>query len=396
MFVISWILAICKGCKVGAYLSDISGAFDRVFAPYMLAKLYSAGEGSHYLNFLQSYLEPRRGKVVVQGTSSDDIVLEDMLVQVTGLGPCLWNTFFTDVQAPAHSTGVAEAMFADDLNMFQVFARLTPVAEVTRTLAECKKRVHKWGENNRITFDADKEHLIVIHPSEYHGDSFRLLGCMLDLNLTMPTQVEQILGKIRPKSTAILRTGGYYDIPELLLQYRTHVGGLIECHCGGYFHACSSLLDRVDQVQRRFLAKLGPTEQEAFLEFNFALTALRRNVAVLGLLHKRALGKTHRAPEQLLPFYAHQFDTPRGFGHTNQLYGHWLEATHQRRLFGNPIFLMVDIYNNVLQHIVDVPTVSESQSLLARKARQRCVRNDPLWAQSFNRRYRDPDVMSYA
>ena len=52
MLVMSWILGICTGKKVGAYLSDISGAFDRVCKKYILAKLYAAGIGATYLNCL--------------------------------------------------------------------------------------------------------------------------------------------------------------------------------------------------------------------------------------------------------------------------------------------------------------------------------------------------------
>ena len=52
---ISWILLICQGKKVGGYLSDISGAFDRVSKEYLLAKLSAAGVGSTYLNFLDAY-----------------------------------------------------------------------------------------------------------------------------------------------------------------------------------------------------------------------------------------------------------------------------------------------------------------------------------------------------
>ena len=53
------------------YLSDISGAFDRVFKEFLMAKLYRAGLPDFYLNFLSSYLEPRIGKVAVEGTLSD-------------------------------------------------------------------------------------------------------------------------------------------------------------------------------------------------------------------------------------------------------------------------------------------------------------------------------------
>ena len=53
MLMMSWIV-VCSNKKIGAYLSDISGAFDRVFKIYMLAKLQAAGVEIHFLNFLDS------------------------------------------------------------------------------------------------------------------------------------------------------------------------------------------------------------------------------------------------------------------------------------------------------------------------------------------------------
>ena len=69
----------------------------------------------------------------------------------------------------------------------------------------------RGGRTNRISFDAAKEHLVVMHPSEYHGDPFKLLGLMVDLDLRMHTAIDQLLSKIRPKSTAILRARQSYD-----------------------------------------------------------------------------------------------------------------------------------------------------------------------------------------
>ena len=93
MLVMSWTLEICQGRKIGAYLSDISGAFDRVFKPYLLAKLHSFGVGSKFLNFLDSYLSPRQGQVIVQGTYSDTFEIANSVFQGTVLGPALWNCF---------------------------------------------------------------------------------------------------------------------------------------------------------------------------------------------------------------------------------------------------------------------------------------------------------------
>ncbi len=73
--VMSWILAVCTGHKVSTW--DVSGAFDRVFKDYLLAKLHSAGVGTQYLNFFDSYLQPLRSGVVVDGTASDEFEIAD-------------------------------------------------------------------------------------------------------------------------------------------------------------------------------------------------------------------------------------------------------------------------------------------------------------------------------
>ena len=385
MLVMSWVLAICSGKKIGAYLSDITGAFDRVFTPYLLAKLQSAGVGSTYLNFLSSYLAPRKGKVVVQGSASAEFTLEDTVFQGTVLGPPLWNSYFADVAAPASATGGKEAVFADDLNVFHEFPRHASSVDIMTELSDCRTRVHKWGGVNRVSFDETKEHLVVIHPSQSHGEAFKLLGLMIDLDLRMHTAIEQLLSKIRAKSTAILRTRAYYSTPELVNQYKTHIWGLVEVHCGGYFHAAPSLLDKIDQVQSIFLHKLGVSEKDAFLDHNFAPSSLRRNIAILGLLQKRVLGLCHRSFDSLLPWYSQRFETARGFGHNKQLYGHWVEADQHSALFSRSIFLMVDIYNNLPQYVVDASTVSSFQSFLTEMARKRCQLGNASWAKSFSR-----------
>jgi hypothetical protein len=252
MLIMSWILAICTGKKVGAYLSDISGAFDRVFKPYMLAKLHACGVGASFLNFLDAYLAPRKGQVVVQGSYSECFEIANSVLQGPILGPPLWNTFFADVGAPASSSGGREAMFADDLNVFPEFGRLMPATTCQVQLEQCKERVHAWGKANRVSFDASKEHMVLLHPSESLGESFKLLGCIVDVNLRMQSAVEQVLSKIRPKVTAILRTRGYYITAELILQFKTHIWGLIEGNIGGYSHAAASLLEKINDVHYRF------------------------------------------------------------------------------------------------------------------------------------------------
>ena len=204
MFMLSWILGICEGKKIGAWLSDISGAFDRVSKEYLLAKLQGYGVGPNFLNFLDAYLAPRTAQVVVQGKKSSDMEISDTVFQGTVLGPPLWNAFFGDVAFPAKSTGGQEELFADDLTVFQKFDRSLPVEDVKAKLDKCAKNVHKWGATNRVSFDPAKEHVVILHPTVGHGETFTLLGCMIDNDLRMRSCIEQLLSKIRPKITAYL------------------------------------------------------------------------------------------------------------------------------------------------------------------------------------------------
>jgi len=386
MLVMSFVLAVCMGKKIGGFLSDISGAFDRVCKEYLLAKLQGFGVGQDMLQFLDSYLAPRIGNVVVQGQYSEDMIIDNSVFQGTVLGPPLWNTYFSDVNVPAKSTGGREAMFADDLNVFQEFDRQQPLPEIQGTLEKCRDKVHKWGRTNRVSFDPSKEHLVVLHPTANHGACFKLLGLLVDTDLRMHTAIDQLLTKIRPKITAILRTRAYYSVSQLLTQFKTHIWGLMETNMGGIFHAATHLLAKIDQTQARFLREVGLSEEQAFMEFNFAPPKLRRNIGILGLLHKRVLGLCHPSFDRLLPWYSTRFSEARGLGHSKQLYGHWVEVSHYRGLFSRSIFAMVDIYNNLPQQAVDASSVTSFQQYLIHIARTRCQSEDVAWSSSFCRR----------
>ena len=239
---------------------------------------------------------------------------------------------------------------------------------------------------NRVSFDAAKEYFVVLHPSAGSGPPFKLLGPLIDTDLRMHSCIDQVMSKVRPKINAILRMRGFYDVPQLLNQFKTHIWSLLEMNAGAIFHAASSLLDRFDKAQNSFLKELDMTSEQAFLEFNFAPPKLTRNIAMLGMLHKRVLGKCHPSFEHLLPWHADRFPESTGSGHSKRLYGHWCEATAHPVLFAKSIFCFIDVYNNLTQNVVDASCVSEFQAYLTQVARTRCQLHDTEWASSFCRR----------
>ena len=258
----------------------------------MLAKL-----GKTCLNstlFLADYLAPQVAKVIVGGSSSKPFTLQDMVFQGTVLGPSLWNVFFEDVHAAAELSGGKEAKFADDLNIFKEYSRDVSNADIIDDLRTCQHDVHEWGKANRVSFDPAKEEFCILDPLHGEGASFRLLGPVFDCKLSMTTAVNKLVRKARPKCRKLLATRRFYSVPEIIVQFKTHVLNILESCVGAIYHATDTTLQPLDNVRDSFVRHLGLDSRSAYLEFNLAPTKLRRDIAMLGFLHKVSLGDAHK------------------------------------------------------------------------------------------------------
>ena len=384
-YIAQWIRAICRGMKIGVYMSDISGAFDRVFKEFLMAKLYRAGLPDTYLNFLSSYLEPRVGRVTVAGALSEIFELSNTVFQGTVLGPTLWNVFFADVSFAATRHSGQEAMFADDLNISHFFPRSMGHTTIRETMEETQKDVHEWGRRNRVVFDASKEHFLIVHTRDGEGEDFKLLGCLIDCKLTVKPTIDYILAKVRPKAKAILRTRGQYNVEQMLHQFKTHIWGFVEYANACYAHACDTQLNRLDSFQRGFLHELDVTEEAALIHYNFAPFGLRRDVGLLGLIHKRVLGIAHPAFNDLFPWapdwwYANVQFLPR---HDKQIDNQSGQCVFNHGLFNKSIFGTVHIYNRLPQKIVDCESVTTFQRELMVIVKRRCQYHHAYWKDTF-------------
>ena len=270
-------------------------------------------------------------------------------------------------------------MFADDLSAFKEFDTFVPNQTVLEIMSLTRSDVHRWGHRNRVNFDPSKEHIVVLHPRFGQGDVFKFLGCLIDVKLNMAPAIDQICGRVRPKVKALLRTRGLYKPADMIMQYKTHIWGLIEYHSGAIMHACDSSLQKLDRIQVRFLEELHFTEQCAFLEHNFAPSELRRDIGILGFLHKRVLGLCHSGVKQLLPMSAHA-----GPWHSKQLDCRIAGVITQHNLYFRSLFGMAMVYNRLPEHIVNLPTVSAFQKALTQVAKARCANEDAGWRKSFH------------
>ena len=74
--------------------------------------------------------------------------------------------------------------------------------------------------------------------------------------------------------------------------YKSHVLSFVEYRTPGVHFASTSVLNEIDDVQVRFVRQLGLSEEGAFMHFNLAPLCVRRDIGMLGLIHRAAKART--------------------------------------------------------------------------------------------------------
>ena len=237
------------------------------------------------------------------------------------------------------------------------------------------------GLESKVNFEPSKERFAVLHPRHGEGENFKLLGCIFDVNLNMDSCVAKILSVARPKIRNLLRSRPYFTEQDLILQFKTHIWSFVEYFTPCIYHCGVTLLDRIDALQISFLRALDICEEEAFLDHNVAPLNTRRDVAILGFLHKCNLGHAHPSLRQL--FYRDPLPRTRDnrifpLLHDRRMFDeHFFD--HMPSLYHKSIFSQIRIYNLLAPAIVNVPSVHEFQSSLMRIVRRKLRAGDRDW-----------------
>ena len=366
---------------MGLYCSDVSGAFDRVHKGRLLRKLEKKGLGGQLLRVLDSWLETRTAQVVVEGVRSSKAELANQVFQGTVWGPPLWNVFFEDAREPVNKAGFLDAFFADDLNCYKMYHKSCQNKVVYEELAGCQKELHKWGAANRVQFDATKEHLHVLDRHTPEGEGFELLGVDFDEKLTMQKEVDELANRCHWKLRTLLRSKRFFTTPQLVQQYKSHVLPFLEHSTPALYHATDTLLQTLDRVQKTFLRRVGLTEEEALKNYNLAPLSTRRDVAMLGVVHRSVLGK---GPPSFQKWF---FSAKRDCAyltrsckkkHSRQLHD-YLDGTHTALLRRSALGLP-RVYNQLPESVVSCKTVKTFQRALQNLVKEAAAKEEENWS----------------
>ena len=156
----------------------------------------------------------------------------------------------------------------------------------------------------------------------------------------------------------LLRGRRFYPLEDLLLQYKQQILSRIEYRTPAIYHATSSVLGRLDRLQSSFLRELGVSCEDALQHFNLAPLSMRRDIALLGLLHRAAIGS---GPPQFRVLFRRRAASLRLFDP--------LEGRNVSLLMGRSIWGLVRVYNS-LGSALECKDVKNFQMLLQARAKR--------------------------
>ena len=116
-----------------------------------------------------------------------------------------------------------------------------------------------------------------------------MLGVKFDGQLRMTNAIRECVDESSWRLRTLMRTQRYHTDAELLLLFKSHILSYLEYRTPAIYHACSTALCPLDRVLQNFLRQINVSEIDALLRFNLAPLSTRRDIAMLGVLHRAAL-----------------------------------------------------------------------------------------------------------
>ena len=145
---------------------DFAKAFDTVCHDIILHKLkhiYKI-DGS-MLNSIQSYLQDRLQRAVIDGSFSDSVSVNSSVPQGSILGPLLFVLFINDIYDQI-SPGTNIALYADDTKIWRRIVSYADCEILNRDI----DALHIWATSNRMKFHPKKCKVLSVslkHPNYY-------------------------------------------------------------------------------------------------------------------------------------------------------------------------------------------------------------------------------------
>ena len=160
-----------QGKQIDVAILDFSKAFDTVPHRKLLYKLKNYGINGPVHTWLSNFLTKRTMKVVLEGESSDEVLVESGVPQGTVLGPVLFLCHINDLPLSVNSQ---VRLFADDCLLY----RNIDSQQDHITLQNDLKNLEQWATNWGMRFNAKKCYILSIR-TKFNYLFYSLDNCIL-------------------------------------------------------------------------------------------------------------------------------------------------------------------------------------------------------------------------
>jgi hypothetical protein len=161
----------------------------------------------------------------------------------------------------------------------------------------------------------------------------------------------------------------------------------VEYRTPAVYHATDTVLAALERVQASLLRQTGISAMEALMMFNLAPLSARRDMAMLGLIHRTVLGEgpAHfgewfRQTAQQLPRRTRSSTARHSLQLHEPLEGAYLDVVRRSALG------LTCVYNMLPEAVVGVKTVAGFQRKLQEVLKERAEEGCADWAQTFSPR----------
>lgn len=390
MKIVNFITNSINDGKFALLLSfDILKCFDTVPHDILFSKLEHYGVRGLSLKWFKSYFQNRYQKVTVNGINSQNTCLiKDGILQGSTLGVLFFLLFINDL--PNCSDILKTFLFADDNNSLIDSLDLTTLITMANNEIE---KLKNWYSCNKLAINPTKSKFILFHPTwvkpnlpVHNGypylplyinlnndnesnieniyllkgvpnpteSSLKILGVLIDKNLSMKNHIECLQGKISRAVYSLRIMKNLLDKKHLKLLYDSYIHSHI-LYISLFLSLCSeSTLKPLIKLQKkaiRIICNSGYRDHTAplFLAEQILPVNLESKLQCLKLMHSYKYNKLPESfnniwieNEIINPYLlrnAHDFNIP----HTRYLF-----------LFKHPLYFLPRLWNELDRDIREI------------------------------------------
>ena len=210
-----WKKALNNRKIAGAFLTDLSKAFDCLDHELLIAKLEAYGFHHSALTYIFSYLSDRKQRTKVNNFLSSWSNIETGVPQGSILGPLIFNIYMNDIFYFIREEDLAN--YADDNTPYATENEIETLISIIEKDASI---LIKWFNDNYLKLNEDKCKLLITKHNDYvsakigseiitASESVKLLGIIIDNKLNFNEHISKLCKKVSQKIHALARISNF-------------------------------------------------------------------------------------------------------------------------------------------------------------------------------------------